>query len=51
MDLRCKKILDLLSLNEKVVVITGAASGIGLATAKLLSEMGVITVLLDIDGS
>ncbi|MHA1945706.1 MAG: SDR family NAD(P)-dependent oxidoreductase [Candidatus Hodarchaeales archaeon] len=49
MDLRCKKILDLLSLYEKVAVITGAASGIGLATAKLLSEMGVITVLLDID--
>jgi NAD(P)-dependent dehydrogenase (short-subunit alcohol dehydrogenase family) len=49
MDLRCKKILDLLSLNEKIAVITGAASGIGLATAKLLSEMGVTTVLLDIN--
>lgn len=43
--------LELISLREKVAIVTGAASGIGVATAKLLAEMGAVTVLLDIDES
>jgi NAD(P)-dependent dehydrogenase (short-subunit alcohol dehydrogenase family) len=38
-----------LSLAGKTAVVTGAASGIGLATAKLLSQLGAQTVLLDRD--
>ena len=40
---------DLLSLEGKVAVISGAASGIGLGTAKLLSEYGAKVVLLDLN--
>lgn len=39
----------LLSLEGKVALITGAASGIGRGIAKRLSEMGAATVLFDID--
>jgi NAD(P)-dependent dehydrogenase (short-subunit alcohol dehydrogenase family) len=38
-----------LSLAGKTAVVTGAASGIGLATAKLFSQLGAQTVLLDCD--
>ncbi|WP_408008121.1 SDR family NAD(P)-dependent oxidoreductase [Pseudalkalibacillus sp. A8] len=40
---------DYFQLKDKVSVITGAASGIGLATAELLAEVGSKVVLLDID--
>jgi NAD(P)-dependent dehydrogenase (short-subunit alcohol dehydrogenase family) len=40
---------ELLSLEGKVAMITGAASGIGLATAKRLAEMGASIALLDIN--
>jgi NAD(P)-dependent dehydrogenase (short-subunit alcohol dehydrogenase family) len=38
-----------LSLAGKTAVVTGAASGIGLATARLFSQLGAQTVLLDRD--
>jgi NAD(P)-dependent dehydrogenase (short-subunit alcohol dehydrogenase family) len=39
-----------MSLNEKVVIITGAAAGIGAATARLFARRGASLSLLDIDG-
>lgn len=36
-------------MEDKVVVITGAASGIGQATAKLFAQEGAIQILSDID--
>lgn len=38
------------SLEGKVIALTGAASGIGLATAKLLAQRGAILSLADING-
>lgn len=38
-----------LDLSNKVAVVTGAASGIGLATSQLLSEYGAKVMLLDIN--
>jgi NAD(P)-dependent dehydrogenase (short-subunit alcohol dehydrogenase family) len=40
---------DLLSLRKRVAVITGGAAGIGLATTKLLAEMGATIALLDVN--
>jgi NAD(P)-dependent dehydrogenase (short-subunit alcohol dehydrogenase family) len=36
-------------MKDKIVVITGAASGIGQATAKLFAQEGAIQILSDID--
>jgi NAD(P)-dependent dehydrogenase (short-subunit alcohol dehydrogenase family) len=51
MGMKNKQILNLISLDGKVVIVTGAASGIGFATAKLLAEVGAIIGLIDIDES
>ncbi|MDR7238521.1 SDR family NAD(P)-dependent oxidoreductase [Neobacillus drentensis] len=40
---------ELIGLKNKVVVITGAASGIGLATAELFSEAGANVAMIDIN--
>lgn len=40
---------DYFQLVDKVAVVTGGASGIGLSTVKLLCEVGAKTVILDID--
>lgn len=40
---------DYFQLTDKVSVVTGAASGIGYATAELLAEVGSKVILLDID--
>ena len=41
----------MLSLEGKIAVVTGAASGIGFGTAELLAEMGAAVALIDIDDS
>ncbi len=40
---------SLIGMKGKVAVITGAASGIGLATSKLLAQLGCKVILLDIN--
>ena len=44
-----QKLPDLISLEGKVAVISGGASGIGLGTAKKLAEYGAKIMLLDIN--
>ena len=48
MNLR-EKATKLLSLEGKVAVITGGASGIGFGAAMRMAEMGAVVTLLDID--
>ncbi len=43
------KLIDIISLERKVAVVSGAASGIGLASARRLAEAGAAVALLDID--
>jgi len=45
------KAMKLLSLEGKVAVITGGASGIGIGAAVGMAEMGAIVAILDIDKS
>jgi NAD(P)-dependent dehydrogenase (short-subunit alcohol dehydrogenase family) len=40
---------ELMNIQDKVAVITGGASGLGLATAKLLAEKGAKLMLLDLN--
>lgn len=40
---------DLLDLSGKVAIVTGAASGIGLASAQILSAYGASVALFDVD--
>ncbi|KRG72104.1 SDR family NAD(P)-dependent oxidoreductase [Pseudoxanthomonas dokdonensis] len=44
-----RPLTDLCSLRDRVAVVTGAAKGIGLASARRLAEAGADVALLDID--
>jgi NAD(P)-dependent dehydrogenase (short-subunit alcohol dehydrogenase family) len=46
-----KKVKELVNLEGKVAIITGGASGIGLASAKRLAETGATIALCDINES
>ena len=48
-DVSGASLVDLLSLSGRVAVVTGAASGIGYATAARLAEVGARVIVADID--
>ena len=48
---RAKRVKELINLEGKVAIITGGASGIGLASAKRLAEAGATIALCDINES
>lgn len=50
-DLTNRSLTDLLDFHGRVVVVTGAAKGIGLACARRFAEAGGTVVLLDIDAT
>src|SRR4051812_46005221 len=41
---------ELFDLSGQVTIVTGAARGIGLATAQLVAQAGASVALLDVDG-
>ncbi len=43
--------LEKFRLDGKVAVVTGAARGIGFATAEALAEAGALVVITDMDGA
>jgi NAD(P)-dependent dehydrogenase (short-subunit alcohol dehydrogenase family) len=49
-DVSDASLADLLSLRDRVAVVTGAARGIGYATAARLLEAGARVVVADVDG-
>ncbi len=48
---KSSRVFDQISLDGKVAIVTGGASGIGFASAELLAEAGATVVILDINES